>query len=174
MKKVKKTALAGIFTALSVVIMFIGSVIETLDMTVSAIASFVTLLAVIELRSYYPVLIYIASSVLGLLVLPNKYGVLIYCLFYGFYPMLKIKLERKIKARPLLFFVKLLIFAASQSATELLWLFVFANGASDGTLPIIIATVSLALVTFVIFDFALSYLAAAYMLKWRKYIKKFL
>ncbi len=174
MKKVKKIALSGILTALCVVILFIGSIIETLDMTVAAIASFVIMLAIIELGSYYPVLIYAAVSVLGLLLLPNKYGVLIYCLFYGFYPMIKTRLEAKIKPRPLLFFVKLIIFAASQTAAELLWLFIFAGSAVEDSFAIIAATVALALVTFVIFDFALSYLTAVYKLKWRNYIKKFL
>ena len=174
MKKVKKTAFAGIFIALSVVILFIGSLIETLDMTVAALASFVITLAIIELGAYYPAAIYVGTSVLGLLLLPNKYGALIYCLFYGFYPMVKSKLEAKIKPRALLFGIKLLIFAVSQTAVELLWIFIFAHGAMESTLPIIAATVALALITFVVFDFALSYISAVYIHKWRKYVKKFL
>lgn len=174
MKKVKKIALAGILTALSVVILFLGSVIETLDMSVAAIASFVTMLAVIELGAYFPFLIYAAVCVLAFLLLPNKYGVLIYCLFYGFYPMVKQKLEASIKPRFLLLFIKLVIFAASQTAVELLWVFLFAGGAFEASFPIIAATVALALITFVVFDFALSYLSMAYKLKWRNYIKKYL
>lgn len=174
MKRVKKIALAGLLTALSVVILSIGSVIETLDMTVAAIASFVIMLAVIELGSYFPTLIYVASSLLAILLLPNKYGALIYCLFYGFYPMIKPRLENKIRSRWLLFFAKLAIFAVTQAAVELLWIFVFASGAVKSSLGIIALTVALSLVTFVIFDFALSFLTVAYKLKWREYIKKFL
>ena len=174
MKSVKKTAFAGIFTALSVVILFLGSVIETLDMTVAAIASFVIMLAVIELKTYFPVFIYVGTGIIGFLLLPNKYGVLIYCLFYGFYPILKTWLEARCRRRGILFLIKLLIFAVSQYTVELLWIFVFASGAWEGTLPIIAATVALALVTFVVFDFALSYITAVYMHRWRNYIKKFL
>lgn len=174
MKKVKKTALAGILTALSVVILSLGSIIETLDMTVAAIASFVIMLAVFELGSYFPVLIYVAVSVLSFLLLPNKYGVLIYCFFYGFYPMVKTRLEAKISKRSLRFPAKLAIFAASQTAAELLWLFIFTNGIMENSAFLIAATLILALVTFAVFDFALTYFSAVYKLKWRNYIKKFL
>lgn len=174
MKRIKKIAFSGILVSLSVVVLFLGSIFEVLDLTVAAVASFITLLAIIELGSYFPLLIYLASSVLGILLLPNKYGALIYCLFYGFYPILKIKIEAKFKSKFLKISLKLLLFVISQIAIELLWIFLFSAIYINEGIWLIAFSIILSVFTFIVFDMALSVLSRLYTLKWRKYIKKFL
>ena len=80
--------------ALSVVILSLGSLFELIDITTAALASFIVVVAMLELGSYYPVLLYFATSVLSFLILPSKTVSLMYIMFFGFYPILKKYLER--------------------------------------------------------------------------------
>lgn len=88
--------------ALSCILLSLGALIEVLDITSAALASFIVVIAVIELGGYYPFLLYLSTSVLSFLILPNKTVAFIYILFFGFYPILKKHLE---KLRPLFSFI---------------------------------------------------------------------
>lgn len=90
----KKIALSAILSALGVVFLAIGSLIEVLDLSSAAIAGFVIVIAVIEIGGYYPVMMYFVISILSVLVLPNKYPALFFIFFGGFYPIFKAYLER--------------------------------------------------------------------------------
>lgn len=94
MKKTKKMALAAILSALSVVILFLGSVINILDLTAVALASIVIMVAVIELGGAYPYLIWLVSGILALIIVPDKFGALLYLVFGGIYPIFKSFFER--------------------------------------------------------------------------------
>lgn len=175
MKKAKKTALAGILSALTVIILLLGSIFEVLDMSMAAISSFITVLACIELSGKYPLLIYATSSAVSLLLLPNKYGVLLYILFFGYYPIIKRKLDTGVKSKLLRRLIKLLIFAFSMAAVELLYFFVFAVKIEEGfTASAVLFTVAVAVIADAILDIALDRLTAVYIIKWRKYIEKYL
>jgi len=90
----KKIALSAILTSLSVVFLTIGSFIEILDLTSATIAGFAIILAVIEIGGFYPYLIYLSTSTLALLLIPNKLPALIFLCFCGFYPIFKAYIER--------------------------------------------------------------------------------
>ena len=90
---VKKTALAAILSALGIVLLAVGSIIETLDLSSAALAGFVIVIGVIELGGRYPLMMYFVISVLSVLVLPNKFSALFF-IFGGFYPMFKAYVER--------------------------------------------------------------------------------
>ncbi len=90
----QKLSFSAIICALGVVILFLGSVIEVIDITMAAMASFLIIVCMIEVNGYMPLLVYTATSTLAFLLLPNKTVVLIYALFFGFYPILKNRLER--------------------------------------------------------------------------------
>ncbi len=94
MKKTKKLALAAIFSALSVVILLLGSVITVLDLTSVAFASIIIMVAVIELGGGYPYLIWLVAGVLSVLIVPDKFGALLYLIFGGVYPIFKAMFER--------------------------------------------------------------------------------
>ena len=94
MKKTKKIALAAILSALGVIILLLGSIITVLDLTMVAIASLLIYLAVIEIGGGYPDAIWLITGILSLLLLPDKFGALLYLLFGGIYPILKAMFER--------------------------------------------------------------------------------
>ncbi len=90
----KSIAAAAMLSALGVIVMLIGSVISTLDLTMVAIASVFVFFAVLEMGSPYQYLIYAVTALLSLLLLPDKFSAFLYLIFGGIYPILKQKLEK--------------------------------------------------------------------------------
>ncbi|MBR5323105.1 MAG: hypothetical protein IKU48_06135 [Clostridia bacterium] len=90
----KNIAFSAILCALGVIIMFLGAVIETIDITMAALASFLVIVCIIEVGGYMPFLVFATTSTLSMLLLPNKTVAVIYAMYFGFYPILKKYLER--------------------------------------------------------------------------------
>ncbi len=86
--------MASMLCALSVVVLALGSIISALDLTMVAIASIFVFFAVIEMGSPYQFLIYGVTSLLSLLLLPDKYSAFLYFIFGGIYPILKRVFEK--------------------------------------------------------------------------------
>ena len=85
--------LSALLAALGVVLLGLGSLFETLDLSMAALASFFCIYAVIEMRGGYPWMIWVVTSGLAFLLLPQKTPALFY-LFLGHYPMIKALVER--------------------------------------------------------------------------------
>ena len=105
----KLLTISAMLSALGVVVLAIGSVFQTLDLTTAALAAFFCIYAVIEIGGAYPWMVWGVTSFLGLLLLPQK-SPAVFFLFIGCYPILKEKLERLSKA--LCLALKLAIFHA--------------------------------------------------------------
>ena len=170
-KKTKYLVVSAMLSALGVVIMMLGSVIEVLDLSTAVIASLLCIWAVIEIGGAYPWLIWSVTSVLSFLLLPQKTPVVFYALFAGYYPMLKEKLERKF-APVIALPIKLVIFHAAlllmYSALRL-----FIPSALDDLvgLWITVGVYLLSIVAFLVYDYALTKLISGYVFRWRKYFK---
>ena len=164
-KKTKKLALASIFAALGVVIMYIGAIFEVLDISMATIASMLCVVMVIELGGAYPWLVFAVTAALSFLILPQKFAALIYLLIAGYYPMLKCIYERR-RSRIIEWFLKLLTFNAAMALTVLLAALVLSiPGMGKGY---IISLFALGNFTFIIYDLALTMLINLYFIKYRK------
>ena len=82
----KRVVVCGVFSALSVLILYLGALIEVLDLSVSAMASLVIVLIVIEMGHSYAWLTYLAVSILSLILLPPKACRDLFCRIYGILP----------------------------------------------------------------------------------------
>jgi hypothetical protein len=91
--KTKSLALSAILSALGVVLMYFGAIVQVMDLTMVCIASLFTCFAVMELRGHYPLMIWGVTAFLSLLLVPDKFGALCYTLLLGFYPILKPKID---------------------------------------------------------------------------------
>lgn len=90
----KTVTTAAIFSALGVVFLYIGSLVDILDLTPCCRASLILVLSVIEGGGAVAWMIYASTSVISLLILPNKYPAVLYIFFAGLYPMVKSFAER--------------------------------------------------------------------------------
>lgn len=159
--------LCAMLTALGVILLGIGSLVSTLDLTAAALASILCIWAVIELGGAYPWMIWCATSFLAILLLPQKTPGCFY-LFIGLYPILKEKLERLPRVPE--WGLKIVIFHAM---VALCWLVLRIFVPEEAALEfgwILAATYALALVAFLLYDFSLTKLISFYLLKLQKRI----
>lgn len=165
--RTRRLTMGALFVALGVVLLWLGAVVEVLDLSLAAIASMLTVLGVIEFGGAFPWLVWAVTSVLSLILLPVKFPALLYALFAGVYPMLKAAFER---LRPL--FAWPLKLSAFNSALVLLVLLAdFVLGLPDTGLGFTLPVFGLANLTFVIYDIALSRLILVYLIKLRSRLR---
>ncbi len=180
MSQSSKTALGGIVTALSVVLL-IPTVLGVFTYALPAFAGMLIMFCVIELDKKWAFGIYAATSLLGLLLVPNKEAVVYYIAFFGYYPILKAILESKVP-RVVEYILKFIIFNVSVLFATFLLVKVFGMPLSQvlGTegetafwvkyaAPIMLA---LGNVVFILFDFSLTNLVTAYLKVWQKRFRK--
>ena len=163
--KTRRLATAAMLAALGVVMLYFGAMIEVVDISMAVIASLLCVFAVIELGGAYPWLVFAVTAVLALLLLPNKTPAVMYAAFFGFYPIIKEKLERMSKV--LSWILKEIIFNIALAVIAVLVVFVFTVGDVSAGLPYIAAVILLAEVVFVFYDIALTRMISMYIYKLR-------
>ncbi len=94
MKKTKILVLSAALVALSIVLMLLGSLVEVLDLVALFMASIGLVFAMIEFGRGWPWMIYAATAILSILLLPNKFTACEYAMVVGLLPMLKSYFER--------------------------------------------------------------------------------
>ncbi len=164
MNRTRKLALVAILSALGVVFLYLGSVIEVLDLSTAALASLITVFAVIELGKGYPWGIYLVTSVLSLLLLPNKFGALVFLVFAGYYPMAKARFER-------MHYIVSWVLKFSVFNTALLGLLLGAKYLlllPEEELALTPVLVIVANVAFLLYDIAMTKLITLYLIRGRK------
>ena len=119
-KKTRGITLSAVFSALCVIFLFIASVWPTGQLGLVALSSLFVAAAVIESGVVSGLYVFIISSGLGLLILPNKTAPLLFLIFFGYYPIIKCLIER-INQTVIQWILKLIVFNAS---VTILWLFI--------------------------------------------------
>lgn len=114
MKDTKRLTFSAMAVALGVLFMTLGFFVEVLDLTVSALCSILMLFICIEVRGAYPLLVWIATSVLGAVFFTGSLVWVTYLLIFGIFPIIKAYIERCKK--PLWAVLKLVYFALSAPA----------------------------------------------------------
>ena len=155
------------FTALGVAILYLGCFIEVMELTVAAVASILILMAVIEMGKRTATLIWLATSVLSILLLPTKFIALEYALFIGSYPLVKAVFERF--PTVLSWICKIVFVNLALALLIVLGHFVF--GYPLESVWMMIATFLLATFTGVIFDIALTRLVTLYLERLRRTLR---
>ena len=168
---IKQLTVCAMLTALGVILMGIGTLVEVLDISTAVIASCCVVIALIEYGKGTPWMVYAAISVLSFLLLPNKFPAMIFTLFVGFYPILKEKLDKKHKV--IRWVLKELIFNVCLAIIILLYMLLFFESATLAIpLPlIIVVAVILCEVVFVMYDIALDKMIDFYVIKLRHRLK---
>ena len=166
-KRTKYLTVSAMLSALGVVLLSLGSLVDVLDLTTAVLASMLCIYAVIEMGGFYPWMIWLVTSVLSLLLLPLKTPAIFYALFAGFYPILKEKLE-KLK-RPLSDLLKWVVFHLCLAGICLMFWWLMPETLNmDGIKWMPIALYAMSLVCFALYDFALTRLISFYLIRLRK------
>lgn len=179
-QKTKRLTASAVLSAMGVALLLIGSLIETLDLSMAAMASFFCVFAVLEFGGAYPWLIYAVTGILSVIFMPQGMGGWFYILFFGYYPILKDKLQR-LKA-PIAWTLKILLLNLALILSLVFASFVFYNGNLYETFMLMfgdegwgiyaaIGVYVLVNFVFVIYDIALNRLIVFYFVKIRSKFK---
>lgn len=105
-------ALGGVLSALAVVLMLMTGIFPFAEYSLPALAGILLVIMVIEHGYGRALLCYIAVAVLSLILAPSKEAAVLFAGFFGYYPILKGKLET-LKSRAAEWVCKMLIFNAA-------------------------------------------------------------
>jgi len=111
-KKTRSITLTALISALAVVMLYIASIWPTGRIGFVAVASVFTAAAVIEAGIRPGIYVFIVSSALSLLLIPEKSAAILYIAFFGYYPVIKSLIER-IKGIIPQYALKLIVFNAA-------------------------------------------------------------
>ncbi len=123
MKHNSKVALGAMLSALSVV-MLLPTALEVLVYALPAVASVFVAFATVEMGKKWALSVFICSSVVGLIIVPNKEAVILYAAFFGYYPILKAYLESRMKKLGE-YALKLLVFNLTMVGAYLAMIYLF-------------------------------------------------
>ena len=183
-ERTKKLTLGAVLAAIGVVLLTVGGLIEVLDLSMAALASFFCIFAVIEMGKGYPIMIYAVTGILAVLIMPQSLSGWIYLLFFGYYPIVKEKLEKLPMA--ISWMLKLLVFNLAVTVYAAICYFLFFGelellllefstlfgGMNIGGILIAIVYAILNVI-FAIYDFALTKLITLYFIKLRQKFRFF-
>lgn len=162
-------AMGGMVTALSLILLVAAGIVPTMEFVFTAIAGILLIVAVLDLQMKWAWGIFVAVTLLGLLLCPDKSVVIFYLFFFGHYPLVKNYIER-LHSRVLQWVLKLPLFNICLILAYLVVAKLF--GVSDAAMRYgYLITLALANVAFVLYDIALSRLIVTYVLRLRKYMR---
>lgn len=122
-QKTRRTAACAILSALAVTLLFVGGMIEILDMTAAAIASAVIIVAYAEFGAKSALAVYGASSILAFILFPMSGSVLYFAVVFGYYPVFKFAVDRKFRTKKLVrMLIKFAVFNAACTITMLVFI----------------------------------------------------
>ena len=158
-----KMAYASMFVAISVVICIISSLFPTISLSIVAFAGIVTAVSLILCGFKYSLLVYIATAILALLLVPDKGTAVYYILLFGHYPMTKLLIER-IGKRAVSWIIKILLANIIYIAEIIIAAYMLGVYESVGTVMFFV-TLILFNVLFILYDICLSRIMVAFVLK---------
>lgn len=172
-KKSTQVAMGGIASALCLLLMLL-TIIPIATYTMPALAGMVLIVVVIENGYSTAWMVYAAVGFLSLFICPDKEAAMLFVGFFGYYPIIKGKLER-IRIRAGEYTVKFIIFNAAMVANYLVIIFLFGmQKILEEVGPLgqysVLALLALGNVVFFVYDLALSKIIMAYKYVLRKKI----
>lgn len=152
----ERVALGGITTALCLVVMFFSSVLPALYILSPMIAGVLLYLLAEYVSPKFALLTYVGVSILSLFMLFDKEAALMFVLFFGYYPILRLKVQKIRRPFPRVG-VKFLLFNFFAVIDYFLTTYVFGLPSYEDTAPWMLWTMLiLANIMFALYDFNLS------------------
>ena len=161
----KKMAFSAVMAALGTVLLLLSGVIPIATVAMPAIAGCLAIPVVVEAGRRWAVIIYTACSILSLFLASDKQAVLMFVLFFGYYPIIYANMGR-ISSKVLKMVAKLAVFNAAVVFEGLISVYLlkipfeFLDGLGKLTIPVLLV---LANAVFILYDYALDGLIVKYL-----------
>ena len=122
MKQSKQLALAGMFTALQTVLMFLGSVMWIFCYLAPILCGLIMIILKDSVGIKFSLISYAVCCIIGVLFLPDKECVLMYIFFFGYYTLIREHFEKLPKALSVV--LKYLLFNVTIAASQLILVYI--------------------------------------------------
>jgi hypothetical protein len=162
-------ALGGLIAALSVILMAL-TFIPSSTIILPAIAGVLLISVVLEAGTKWALLIFVAVSLLSLVLAPDVEAKVFYIMFFGYYPIIKKFLEGK-KSKWIQWLLKLIILNVCSIIIYYIIIKISGIPKEFNQQWYLALSWILINITFIIYDFALTRLITLYILKIRKIFK---
>lgn len=174
MKKTKITALSGMLTALTVLFLFFGSVVQIFAYVAPLISGLIMIILINNVNKRSAWTVFAVSSLVAVFLLPDKECALTYVFFFGWYPMVKDSFD-KIKIKILRIVAKFAVYNVAVVFSQLACIYVFGIPFDTvfGVWGILILLL-LANLLFALYDGLFVLLSFIYMKKYYSKVKRFL
>ncbi len=165
MKKTKTLSVASMMASLCVVILAMGSLVESLDVSLAILSGLVVMVVSTEYADKVGFLVFAVASIISLF-FPVKSAGILFLAFFGWYPMVQKRLQM---LKPFLC-ITLKFFMFNVILILLLVLSAYVTGTVDAK-GIYLATLILANVCFYLYDILLDRFLIWYIMKLRKHLR---
>lgn len=174
MKTSVKVSLGGVVAALSLVLMFLTSIVPVGTFAFPTFAGILLILMVFNMGYGYAFAVYFVTAVLSFLLVTDKEAALYYTIFLGYYPIIKSLIER-IPARALQYVVKFILFNICMIGAFFIGTYLLSIPKESFTLFGVYlpwAFLILGNIFFLLYDLCITRLVTLYLLKWHNRLNK--
>ena len=175
MKQNVKIAVGGIMAALALVLLFLLSVFPSATLAAPAVASVLTVIAVLELDKKWAIGVFSAVSILSLLIIPSKEAAILYVVFFGYYPIFKSVIESKLPKKWLEMIIKTVMFCVIMVvsyAFMMRFIGVEFEDIDKYGMKIVPVLLVVGAAAFIGYDYCLTLFVSEYIRKWQKRFRK--
>ncbi len=169
----RRVAFCGVLSSLAMIILF-ATFFPYGTVALTALAGLMLVPSSLELGSRFGWACYGVTALLTLLLVPSIPAKVMYILFFGFYPLVQLRVNLW-HSRAAQWIVKAILLNAALALAMVLWLTVLAGDAVRGIDRwILIAAVPLANVLFMVYDAVLWQIVGMYRVRLHPFISKWL
>lgn len=174
MKKSRRMALCGILAALAVVLLSLGGILPFATFCCPILAMLCLIPVVEEFGTKTALIFYVAVSLLGLLLAPDKEVALLFA-FLGYYPALRGSIDAKIRPQVLNYFIKLALFGEAIAVLyagllQMMGMAALAQEYAAEGQVILALNILLGCIVWLLCDRVLRKFTVLYHTKWRKFL----
>ncbi|MBQ2926786.1 MAG: hypothetical protein IJE03_08170 [Ruminiclostridium sp.] len=167
----RKMALCGITAAMMMVVMMLGSILPLSTYSTPMLAGALLIPILWEMGPKMGGLVYLAVSILSILMAPDKEAVFLFVFLLGWYPIARPKLQH-LRNKPIRWVIKMVLFNLAGALTYVFLLFVLTMPDlqaefADWTVLFLAGFLLLGNVTFVLYDILLGRLGDFYVVRLR-------
>lgn len=174
MKNTLKAAMCGVLSALSVLLLFFGGASFLFAYIMPMVTGLIMIILNRACGTPWAVTAFVSVSFLSFMLVADRECVLMYILFFGYYPILHPSIE-KISSKLIRWAAKLLVFNIMITVVQLILVYIFGIPfLEEGTGKIFIPVFAVLMnVMFVVYDMLINRLTLLYKLRLEKKIKKY-
>ncbi len=163
---IRKLSFASVLTALTIVCLYGSTLLPTGKIALLALTSLCVLVTQAECGTRYSLIQYVASALIGLLLVPTKFQIILFIVFIGYYPIVKSYIERLNKLW-LEWVVKIFYFNAMLIVLYFIVKYFLLRYVSFGpifdyVLSHLVIVVAILELVFIFYDYLLSLMASYY------------